>query len=47
MYIVFDLDPTMEVQDGFEFTVSEVHLCRRTEMRNCTNRQTIVTVKVI
>ena len=46
MYIVFDLDPAMELQDGFVFNVSETNLCRRTEVRNSTNQQTIVMVRI-
>ena len=46
VYIVFDLDPAMELQDGFVFNVSEVNLCRRTEVRNSTNQQMIATVRI-
>lgn len=46
MYVVFDLDPAMELQDGFVFNVSEVNLSRRTEVRNGTNQQMIVTVRI-
>ena len=46
MYIVFDLDPSLAIQDGFSFAVSELHLCRTTERGNCSERLTIVTVRV-
>ncbi len=31
VYIVFDLDPALEIQAGFTFAVSELRLCQRTE----------------
>lgn len=46
VYIVFELDPAVEIQDGFTFVVSELHLCSRTTAaRNCSNQHTIVTVR--
>jgi hypothetical protein len=55
VYIVFDLDPALEIQAGFTFAVSEMGLCQRMEAAPlpfpggaCFNLlRTTVTVKLI
>ena len=45
MYIVFNLDPAVEIQGGFTFMVSELCLCKRTVGSNCSDQHRIIMVR--
>lgn len=48
MYVVFELDPALAIQNGFAFSVSEMNLCQATSVmqRECSNQYQIVTATV-
>ena len=52
VYIMFDLDPSLEIQPNFMFAVSELRLCQHTvaavsptTTEPCSNQHWIVTVR--